>query len=321
MTRAEQEEQKGLSGSASFYYNKAASYYALAKYPHKRGAVHETRAYQKNIEAVGKAWRAADMPFEHIRLRFEERPIDGLLYLPAGTPPRGGWPLVLAMNGLDVFKGEFFSLPNLLADQGIAFFALDLMGTGTHAVFRLVPENDRLVSFFMDQLSARDDIDGQALGFMGVSFAGNTAMRLTFTEEARLRAAVNMCGPLHSVFMSDEEDIADILPMYVEDFRDRSHLEEATDTELVAHLGGFSLVLQGLVGEGHTPTTVPLLSINARNDPVVPAFDMELAAAASVDGQVIYSDTDDHCPQDCFTVMPEVAHFFARHLIGASRLN
>ena len=321
MTRAEQEDQKGLSGSASFYYNKAASYYALAKYPHKRGAVHQTRAYQKNIEAVGKAWRAAGMPFEHIRLRFEEQPVDGLLHLPAGTPPRGGWPLVLAMNGLDVFKGEFFSLPYLLADRGIAFFALDLMGTGTHAAFRLVPENDRLVSFFMDQLSAHDDIDGRALGFMGVSFAGNTAARLAFTEEVRLRAVVNMCGPVHSVFMSDEEDIADILPMYVEGFRDRSHLEEATDTELVAHLGGFSLLLQGLVGEGRTPSTVPLLSINARNDPVVPAFDMELAAAASVDGQVIYSGTNDHCPQDRFAVMPEVTRFLRQHLVGPSQMN
>ena len=118
--------------------------------------------------------------------------------------------------------------------------------------------------------------------------------------------------------MSDEEDIADILPMYVEGFRDRSHLEEATDTELVAHLGGFSLVLQGFVGEGRTPTTVPLLSINARNDPVVPALDMELAGVASVDSQVIYSGADDHCPQDRFTVMSEVTRFFRKHLVQLS---
>ncbi len=321
MTRAEQEEQKGLGGTASFYYKKAASYYALSKYPHRRDAVHETRAYQKNIEAVGKAWHASGMPFEHVRLQFEEQPVDGLLHLPAGTPPRGGWPLVLAMNGLDVFKGEFFSLPYRLADQGIAFFAMDLMGTGSHGAFRLVPENDRLVSFFMDKLSARGDIDGQVLGFLGVSFAGNTAVRLAFTEEARLRGAVNMCGPIHSVFMSDEEDIADILPMYVEGFRDRSHLDEATDTELVAHLGGFSLLMQGFVGEGRTPTTVPLLSINARNDPVAPAFDMDLAAAASVDSHVIYSGSNDHCPQDRFTVMAELVAFFEQHLIRPQQMN
>lgn len=319
--RAKEQAALGLDGNAAFYYSKAAGYYGMAKYPHTRGAKHANRAYAKNIEAVQKSWEASGKPFEHIKMTFEGKPVDGLLHMPEGPAPEEGWPLVLAINGLDVFKGEFFSLPHDLTDQGIAFFAMDLMGSGSHGAFALTPDNDRLVSFFMDRLSERSDINADALGFMGVSFGGNTAARLAFTEQERLKAVVNMCGPIHQVFMLEGEDVQHILPMYIEGVRDRMKIENKTDEELAAHVKDFSLINQGLIGEGKPKTVVPILSINAREDYVAPKFDMDLINASTENGRIIYSGADDHCPQDRFTVMPQVVSFFEANLTRAKQLN
>ena len=312
--RGEQEQEKGLNGSASFYFSKAASYYAIAKYPHKPDNVEQQLVYAKNIDAVARSWKVLGKPFHQIEAVFEGKDVDGLLYLPSDKAPKDGWPLVIATNGIDVYKGEFFSLANMLASRGIAFFATDLMGTGTNGAIKLRPESDQLISFFMDELSKRQDIDQNKLGFMGVSFGGNTAARIAFTEEQRLSAVVNMCGPIHSVFMAQEEDITKIAPMYLEALKDRAQLRTASNKEVAAFLKGFSLINQGLVGEGKKKTSVPLLNVNAKNDPVAPQYDMELIDSASINSTLIYSGKDDHCPQDRFTVMPQVVDFFSKHL-------
>ena len=41
---------------------------------------------------------------------------------------------------------------------------------------------------------------------------------------------------------------------------------------------------------------------------------MELIGSASINSTLIYSGKDDHCPQDRFTVMPQVVDFFSKHL-------
>ena len=77
---------------------------------------------------------------------------------------------------------------------------------------------------------------------------------------------------------------------------------------------GFSLIDQGVIVPGETVTEVPILSVNARNDYVAPEFDMELANNSTRDGTIIYSGSDDHCPQDRFTVMPQIADWLEAKL-------
>jgi hypothetical protein len=41
---------------------------------------------------------------------------------------------------------------------------------------------------------------------------------------------------------------------------------------------------------------------------------LDLATNSTTDGTLIYSGSDDHCPQDRFTVMPQIADWLAQKL-------
>ena len=69
----------------------------------------------------------------------------------------------------------------------------------------------------------------------------------------------------------------------------------------------FLLIDQGVIVPSETMTDVPILSVNSRNDYVASAFDMQLANNSTLDGTLIYSGSGDHCPQDRFTIMPQLA--------------
>jgi hypothetical protein len=101
--------------------------------------------------------------------------------------------------------------------------------------------------------------------------------------------------------------------MYIDGMIDRMHLADSNPKTLVRAGREFSLIRQGLIGNGQM-TNVPILSVNARDDYVAPESDMELVTNASRGGEILFSGENDHCPQDRFTAMPQIASFFQKHL-------
>lgn len=311
MTRGRLQETLDHTHVAAAYYRKAAAAYATAKFPHFAENTDQNRAYAKNIDALEAAWTVRGLIFERVTSTFDGQPVDGILMLPALD--RGPVPLVLGTNGIDVLKGEFFDMADMLIARGIGFFAFDMAGTGSHAHLRLSPEYERLTRHFMTTLGADARVDTARLGLIGVSFGGNAVVKLAMQQPAGLKAVVNMCGPVHSVFMLDAGAVAGVEAMYRDAFVDRAKLTGASDAEIADALKGFSLIEQGLLGGGRT-TPVPIFSVNAAGDYVAPDSDMALVTASTQDGTLIYSGEGDHCPQDRFMVTPVIADWLKDRL-------
>lgn len=302
-----------LPGAAAQYYEQASAAYTLAKYPLYDWDEHQVRTFDKSIMALKKAWELRGYGVETVTMPFESGITDGLLILPKGEAPEDGWAFAVGSNGSDVNKGEFFSFAENLADRGIAFLQFDILGTGSHADFQLSPEYERLPAAFIEYLGARDDMDATRAGAIGVSFGGNAAVKLAHTRPDIVKASINFCGPVHTAFQIDVEEVQYIGVMYRKTLLDRINLPNATDAEFLDYMRPFSLVTQGVLTED-AKTDTPILSINAYDDPVAPPADMDLVNNSTTDGTLIYSGADDHCPQDRFVVMPQAADWLRSKL-------
>ncbi len=317
---AEQQEALGLRGAAAELYMRAAANYTLAKYLLINPSKAESDAFTANLETLHRAYELRGFRVERVAVPFRGGQAGGHILYPAGHAPADGWPLLIAPNGIDVNQGVFFSFAEKVAGRGIAFLMYDITGTGTNAEFTLDPDYDDIPALFAEMLGEGETIDAGRVAVLGVSFGGNAAVKLAHTRPDLIAAAVNVCGPLHSAFQVPEDQLETVGLMYRLALYDRTGIDGATDPSgFLAHMRGFSLIDQGVITPGETVTDVPILSVNARDDYVAPEFDMELANNSTTDGRIIWNGEGDHCPQDRFTVMPQIADWLEQKLALAGR--
>lgn len=313
-TLAQEQEALGLTGAAAELYMRASAYYSLAKYPLIAPNPAEVAAFEASLDTLHRAYRLRGYEVELVSAPYKEGEADGHLLIPQGQAPASGWPLVIASNGIDVTQGEFFTFAEDVASRGMAFLMFDIAGTGTNAEFPLAPDYESLPVALAEALAASGRFDADRMAIMGISFGGNAAVKLAHTRPDLFAASVNVCGPLHAAFQVPVENFEDIGLMYRQALFDRTKLPSQDIEGFVAHMRGFSLIDQGVIVPGQTMTEVPILSVNAKDDYVAPEFDMDLANTSTTDGTLIYSGSDDHCPQDRFTVMPQIADWLAQKL-------
>ena len=313
---AVEQEKLGLLGAAAELYFRASANYTLAKYPLIDPTDAEKAAFEASLETLHKGYELLGYKVERVEVPFLGGRADGHVLLPSGDAPPGGWPLVIASNGIDVNQGEFFTFATDVASRGMAFLMYDIAGTGTNSEFPLTPNYEKLPEAMAEVLGATRRFDADRIAIMGVSFGGNAAVKLAHTRPDLFAASVNVCGPLHSAFQVSEDQLKSVGLMYRLALYDRTKINGDTDpASFIAHMRGFSLIDQGVILPGKTITKVPILTVNARNDYVAPEFDMELANNSTTDGTLIYSGSDDHCPQDRFLVMPKIADWLETKLI------
>lgn len=311
---AEVELEKGLNGAAANYLILASAAYSMAKYPLIQRTDAELEAFEASLETLHQAYELQGLEVERISVPTPQGEPNGHLIVPAGSAPTGGWPVVIASNGIDVNQGEFFHFVNMLTERGVAILTYDIAGTGTNASIPLQPDYEWVPVALAENIGQRADINRDAMAIMGVSFGGNAATKLAHTKPDMFRAAVNMCGPIHEVFQIPLEHFEAIHIMYRDALFARTGIEPGKNAALLELMRQFSLVDQGVIKPGEVTTNVPILSVNARNDNVAPEVDIDLVTASTTDGTVILSGTDDHCPQDRFVVMPQVADWISKHL-------
>lgn len=105
----------------------------------------------------------------------------GDLFVPAGGPPRGGWPLAVVAHGFGGVKE--FSVGNVasaLARRGVLALTFDYRGFGESGGDRgrLFPnEQVEDVVSAITWLQQRDDADPHSVTVFGVSFGGGVAIR------------------------------------------------------------------------------------------------------------------------------------------------
>lgn len=311
--QAQAAEQSEDPGSAGRLYHEASVYYGLAKYPGYGVDPNEISAHQMQLETYEAAQSLnPGVRFSVEVIPLQEGKIRGYLHLPPAG--EGRLPLVIGTNGIDVFKAEFGPVVEALTERRIGFFAFDMPSTGEASSIPLRPENDEIYLQVMRHFQQRDDIDEDRIALWGVSFGGNPVVSVAQQSPPGLRAVVNWCGPVHDIFQIPAYQLDLVADMYLDALRYRLHLPGADSNQIVEAMRGFSLVDRGLMAPGTVTTKVPILTVNARGDYVAPESDMELVTRSTSSGELMYSGSDDHCPQDRYAATEKTVEWLERHL-------
>ena len=189
-------ESQGQMQEANKAYEKASTYYSIAKFPVINHPAKQA-AYRKCIETYLKAARSQDPPMERVAIPFEGKEIIGYLRKPNGvTRP----PVVIATGGVDVYKED--REVNDILGIGAASFSMDMPGAGECPVWN-TPDAERLYITTIDFLLTRQDLDAQRLGFIGRSYAGYWGAKMAYVEPKRIRVAAQLGGPIHYTWQKD----------------------------------------------------------------------------------------------------------------------
>jgi esterase FrsA len=161
-------------------------------------------------------------------------------------------------------------------------------GTGQSA-WKLAPESDRVYDRAAEYLKKRGDVDGDRIGVLMVSFGGYYAVRLALTRPW-VKAAVNVGGPVSLSFTRQQaEKVPEVM------VRTIAHAMGVDKTlpldEMVKKIEPFSL--DSLME--NPPFRAPLLSINGKEDPLVPIGDLYVISDYGIDQEKLVFEDDGHC--------------------------
>jgi len=259
--------------AAAKAYEHAMEYYLFARFP-VEDSPGTQRAYEKALEAFAGYGRTIDPPIEAVRFTYEGREITGYLRKPAGVARP---PVVMTIGGLDGRK-ENAAIRNAgYLTQGVAFFALDMPGTGQTRIL-IEPGAERVFSAAIDRLLQREDIDARRLVVYGGSWGGHWSARVAYTERERLRGAVVQGGPVHGYFQPDWQRKALGTREYIFGlFEARSAVYGVKTLEdFLAYGPRMSLLDAGWIGR----PSAPMFLINGARDTQVPIADLYLLMSA-----------------------------------------
>jgi pimeloyl-ACP methyl ester carboxylesterase len=270
-------EKQGKKNEAGETFYLAYEYYRIGRYP-VPSSPEKMTCYQGALRTFLKAAPYMDPPLEHCEIPFEGKKVVGYLQVPRGvTRP----PVVMHWGGVDGWKEDRRTNNDVLLNNGIACFTLDIPGTGENPCLGQEPKAERTFSAAMDYLATRGDIDGQRIACMGGSFGGYWAAKLAHTEPKRLRGAVNWGAGVHRTFQ--EEWLRPALTLTASQYLmgpaslldARSYIFAAKSLEEVLKTApSLSLVTQGLIDQ----PCAPLLCINGKDDDQHPISDLYLLA-------------------------------------------
>ncbi|WP_273014045.1 alpha/beta fold hydrolase [Hyphomonas sp.] len=297
--RAEQAAESDQNAQAETLFFSAANYYAIAGFPEYHSDA-ERDALLKHFRAYerGGAYMAA--PMQVISVEARGRSFNTYFHRPAGIDHP---PLILWTHGTDKFKGHAYKTVKRLLDRGFAVVTFDLAGTGESTFWDLLSDGEFVHQAVLDAYASRDDVDASNIFEVGVSFGGHYAAKMAARNDPRLRAVASLCGPIHSPFMQTTEEIAYILGTEegatVRAFAHRIGADPSNPDQVASSIRQFSLVEQGLIGQGQTIKT-PLLVMNGGRDPLSPIKDLQLLANSAETSELWVMGMAGHCARDYF---------------------
>lgn len=212
-----------------------------------------------------------------------EVPLDGgmafaNLRRPAMVTPA---PYIVLIPGLDSTKEEFFYFEQSFLDRGMATVSLDGPGQGeTGLAVPIRPDYETAVTPLLDLLAARDDLDHDRAGLVGVSLGGYYAPRVA-AFEPRIRALAGISGPFCFGDMWD-----DLPPMTRAAFVVRSRAKDDADGHRIAS----TLDLVGICER----ITVPALYVTGALDRLIPWRQTERQAARTPAGAFVNFPDGNH---------------------------
>lgn len=265
---------KKESGEA---YSEAYEYYRIGRYP-VPSSPEKMTCYKGALRTFLKAAPYLNPPLERIEIPFEDKKVVGYLQIPRGVNRPA---VVMHWGGVDGWKEDRRSNSELLHQEGLATFTIDMPGAGENPCLGQEPRAERTFSAAIDYLENRNDIDGKRIAVMGGSFGGYWAAKLAHTEPKRLRGAVNWGAGVHRTFQ--EEWLRPALTLTASQYLmgpaslldARSYIFGVKTLEEVLKIApSLSLVTQGIIDQ----PCAPLLCINGKEDDQHPISDLYLLA-------------------------------------------
>jgi 2,6-dihydroxypseudooxynicotine hydrolase len=300
---AEEAERRGRGRSAGEAYLHAAVCLHFGKFVWVLDAGAHRAATERSIDALYRAHGYLDPSAERI-----EAPLDGAVLAANLRRPAGVRcpPLVLLIPGLDSTKEEFFHHESTFLVRGMATLSMDGPGQGESGfALPIRPDYEVAVAAMLDALAARDDVDLERVGAVGVSLGGYYAPRAA-AFEARIRAVAGISGPYD--FGEQWEELP---PLTREAFMVKSGARDEPEARELAH----GLTLHGVASR----VTQPALYVTGGQDRIVPWRQTERAARESPNGTFVLFEHGSHvCSNIPYRYRPLVADWMAERLASAS---
>jgi len=285
--------------SAERLYFSAANYFAIAGFPEFHSKA-EKDALKQHFIAYERGGSFMAEPMEVVKIEAEGESFKAYLHKPQGVKKP---PLILWTHGTDKFKGHAYKTVKRLLDKGFAVVTFDLAGTGESTFWNLRQDGEFVHMAVLEAMASREDIDTGNIFEVGVSFGGHYAAKMAAQNDPRLRAVASLCGPVHSAFMLTPEQISAILETEegatVRAFAHRIGADVSDPESVSRSVRRFSLVEQGLIGQGATIET-PLLVMNGGRDSLAPISDLELLADSAETSELWVMGMAGHCARDYF---------------------
>jgi len=186
-------EAAGHQLTAAGAYLRACSYYQWGerfRIPKDELAL---ETFRTSIECFHRFAELTDEPeIEIVDVPCEDGTLAGLLCLPRGARDKK-WPCIVFFDGLDHTKELIYTrgVPEILR-RGIGVLLIDGFGLGESIRFRGFPlrgDSEVAGSAAFDYLAARDDVDPDRIGVMGISLGGYFAPRVA-SRDSRFKVCV-----------------------------------------------------------------------------------------------------------------------------------
>jgi pimeloyl-ACP methyl ester carboxylesterase len=305
---AEEALQEGSTTEAARLFLRAAAVYRIARFPVNRSPQSQL-AWERGKEAFLRGGELLEPPYEAIDVPFSaadtergdtERPIPAYLRTPVGTPPAGGWPVLLFVCGLDAYRTDNTPRINRHLADGFAVLAFEIPGTGDSPAAPSDPTSpDRLMTSVLDWVNNEApsrNLNGARVLMRGISTGGYYAIRAAFTHADRLWAVAEQGGGCHHMFdptwiryqnqMEYPFALAEALA-YKFGFRSP---EGAVDA-YAAEAKRFSLLDTGVLDR---PDNARLLLVNGMEDSIFPIEDTFIVAARGAHTETVIRADKSH---------------------------
>jgi pimeloyl-ACP methyl ester carboxylesterase len=303
LERAGAAEAAGRRRSAGEAYLHAALCLHFAKFVWVLDAAAHRHATERAIDALYRAHHHLDPSAERIEAGLDGHLLAANLRRPAGIERP---PLVILIPGLDSTKEEFFHHENAFLVRGMATLSMDGPGQGESGfALSIRPDYEVAVAAMLEALGARDDLDLDRVGAVGVSLGGYYAPRAA-AFEPRLTAIAAISGPYEFGAQWDE-----LPPLTREAFLVKSGARDERDGRARAS----ALTLRGVASE----ITQPALFVTGGQDRIVPWRETERAAREAPNGTFVLFERGSHvCSNVPYLYRPLVGDWMAEQLAIAS---
>ena len=300
---------QGLRQEALDAYMTAGVYYALSWFPMIETA-EKSRAHAAHQRLYRKGGKLFDVPLEVVNVPFQGGHLVTYLHRPTGIDKP---PLVIWTGGADQYKANFYRSVKTLTSKGLAVVTFDLPGFGDSTAWTPEPTSDEAHIAVMEHFIARKEFEAGRIGVVGISWGGFYATRLATRNDPRIGGVAAVCGIVHDVYEKTVSGSPEAEGLQQEDQAARLGVE-AEDDALKAVADKFSLVDEGLLGQGKTITT-PLLLVNGTRDLLNPIPEIMLTYESAVNADLWLLGLGGHCAMEYWPiVIPDLAEWLLEKL-------